>query len=46
MLIERLGMQVKVVEGDYSNVKITTPEDLIYAEFITTRNNKGELTND
>lgn len=46
MLIERLGMKVKVVEGDYSNVKITTPEDLIYAEFITSRNNKGELTND
>ncbi|MGG0824386.1 2-C-methyl-D-erythritol 4-phosphate cytidylyltransferase [Paenibacillus turicensis] len=46
MLIERLGMQVKVVEGDYSNVKITTPDDLIYAEFITSRNNKGELTND
>jgi 2-C-methyl-D-erythritol 4-phosphate cytidylyltransferase len=46
MLIERLGMTVKVVEGDYSNVKITTPEDLIYAEFITSRNNKGEFTND
>lgn len=46
MLIERLGMQVKVVEGDYSNVKITTPEDLIYAEFITSSNDKGELTND
>lgn len=45
MLIERLGMQVKVVEGNYSNVKITTPEDLVYAEYITSRN-KGELTND
>lgn len=46
MLIERLGMQVKVVEGDYRNMKITTPEDLIYAEFITSRNSEGELKND
>lgn len=31
-LVERLGVTVKVVEGDYSNLKITTPEDLIIAE--------------
>ncbi|MGG6312239.1 2-C-methyl-D-erythritol 4-phosphate cytidylyltransferase [Paenibacillus macerans] len=34
MLIERLGLPVKLVEGLYSNIKITTPEDLDYAEFI------------
>ena len=27
-LVERLGVAVKIVEGDYSNIKITTQEDL------------------
>ena len=31
-LVERLGMPIKVVEGSYDNIKITTPEDLIVAE--------------
>lgn len=31
-LVERLGKEVKVVMGDYRNIKITTPEDLILAE--------------
>lgn len=30
-LLERYGYAVHVVEGDYSNLKITTPEDLIIA---------------
>jgi 2-C-methyl-D-erythritol 4-phosphate cytidylyltransferase len=34
MLVERLGTKVKVVEGDYRNIKITTPEDLTIAEAI------------
>ncbi|MOA03621.1 2-C-methyl-D-erythritol 4-phosphate cytidylyltransferase [compost metagenome] len=34
MLVERLGVPVLVVEGSYSNIKITTPEDLDYAEWI------------
>lgn len=38
MLVERLGGQVKVVEGSYTNIKITTPEDLDYAAFMQ----KGE----
>lgn len=33
-LVERIGMEVKILEGDYDNVKITTPEDLILAEQI------------
>ena len=33
-LVERLGISVQVVEGDYRNIKITTPEDLILAESI------------
>jgi len=32
MLVERLGRQVRIVPGDYRNVKITTPEDMILAE--------------
>lgn len=37
-LVERLGLQVKVVRGDYENIKITTNEDLIVAEaFLNTR---------
>lgn len=34
MLVERLSISVKLVEGAYDNIKITTPEDLGYAEFI------------
>lgn len=31
-LIERTGGEVCIVQGDYRNIKITTPEDLILAE--------------
>jgi 2-C-methyl-D-erythritol 4-phosphate cytidylyltransferase len=31
MLVERLGVKVKTVEGDYENIKITTPEDVSFA---------------
>lgn len=30
-LVERIGVPVKVVEGDYRNIKITTPEDMVTA---------------
>ena len=33
-LVELIGKPVKVVEGSYSNIKITTQEDLIFAEQI------------
>ena len=33
-LVERLGEKVLVVEGSPSNIKITTPEDLVLAECI------------
>jgi len=32
MLVERLGIDVKIVMGSYENMKITTPEDIIIAE--------------
>lgn len=31
-LVERCGGKVKVVMGSYSNIKITTPEDMVMAE--------------
>ncbi|KAF0221377.1 MAG: 2-C-methyl-D-erythritol 4-phosphate [Geobacteraceae bacterium] len=31
-LVERMGKDVRIVMGDYRNIKITTPEDLILAE--------------
>lgn len=36
-LVERIGFKVKVLEGEYENIKITTPEDLILAERILER---------
>lgn len=41
-LVERLGLDVKVVEGDYHNIKITTPEDLIVALQIVKEGEKNE----
>ncbi len=39
-LVERMGVSVKVVEGDYENIKITTNEDLVLAEaFLNARTN-------
>ncbi|MCL2420831.1 MAG: 2-C-methyl-D-erythritol 4-phosphate cytidylyltransferase [Defluviitaleaceae bacterium] len=32
MLAERLGIPVRMIEGDYCNIKITTPEDMKIAE--------------
>lgn len=34
MLVEAYGHGVHIVEGDYTNIKITTPEDLIIGEAI------------
>ncbi len=33
-LVERLGIDVHYIFGDYNNIKITTPEDIIKAESI------------
>lgn len=42
MLVERLGREVHVVEGDYTNVKITTPDDLEWGEFLLKRQKEGK----
>lgn len=31
-VVERLGVPIQLVEGSYENIKITTPEDLLWAE--------------
>ena len=33
-LVEELGREVRIVMGSYDNIKITTPEDLLFAEAI------------
>ncbi|MFZ7943154.1 2-C-methyl-D-erythritol 4-phosphate cytidylyltransferase [Neobacillus sp. 19] len=39
-LVERLNVPVSVVEGDYDNIKLTTPEDLFFAEAILKKREK------
>jgi 2-C-methyl-D-erythritol 4-phosphate cytidylyltransferase len=40
-LVERMGRTVKVIEGDYRNIKLTTPDDLLFAEVILSRSNRS-----
>ncbi|TCP24138.1 2-C-methyl-D-erythritol 4-phosphate cytidylyltransferase [Scopulibacillus darangshiensis] len=44
-LMEQTGQTVAVVEGDYQNIKITTPEDMLIAEQFM-RNKKGSVQNE
>ena len=37
-LVERMGVKVRLVKADYKNNKITTPEDLIFAEALMNKN--------
>ncbi len=37
-LVEKLGVKVQLVPSDYTNFKITTPEDLIFAEALVNEN--------
>jgi 2-C-methyl-D-erythritol 4-phosphate cytidylyltransferase len=41
MLVEQLGIDVRVVEGEYTNIKLTTPDDLIWAEAIYRTRGQG-----
>ena len=34
MLVEKIGYDVKMIEGSYDNIKITTQEDLNFGEQI------------
>ena len=42
-LVERLGYKIKVIMDSYENIKITTPEDMLFAEMIY-KNRFGKLT--
>ncbi|MBB5181758.1 2-C-methyl-D-erythritol 4-phosphate cytidylyltransferase [Planomicrobium koreense] len=44
MLVERIGHPVHIVESTYENVKMTTPEDLIYGKAILESRTQEELT--
>ncbi|PPA68580.1 2-C-methyl-D-erythritol 4-phosphate cytidylyltransferase [Jeotgalibacillus proteolyticus] len=39
-LVEHIGEKVQVVEADYDNIKLTTKEDLIFAEAILAKRRK------
>lgn len=43
MLVERLGHPVHIIESTYENVKMTTPEDLIYGKAILESRIQEEL---
>lgn len=34
MVVEKYGQRVYLYEGDYTNIKVTTPEDLVLAEYL------------
>ncbi len=36
-MVERLGVRVRLYEGDYANLKVTTPDDLAVAEALLAR---------
>lgn len=40
-LVERIGQNVMIVEGSYDNIKLTTPEDLYFAEAIIRKQNES-----
>ena len=42
-LMEKMGIKVRVIEGSYFNIKITSPEDLIFARAII--KNKHKILN-
>lgn len=39
-LVEIMGVKVKMVEGSYENIKVTTPEDIIIAETLMSKRNQ------
>jgi 2-C-methyl-D-erythritol 4-phosphate cytidylyltransferase len=39
-LFERCGIEVRIVEGEETNLKVTTPQDLAIAEFILSHRNR------
>ncbi len=44
-LVERIGDKIKIVKSDYSNIKITTPEDLTIAQSLLPDEIQPAVTN-
>jgi len=42
-LVERINIDVRVVEGEYSNIKVTTPADLDWAAWFLSRGQNRQL---
>ncbi|WP_226647368.1 2-C-methyl-D-erythritol 4-phosphate cytidylyltransferase [Mesobacillus subterraneus] len=42
-LVERIPHPVSIIEGDYDNIKLTTPEDLYFAEAILRKRKETEV---
>ncbi|MBT2681119.1 2-C-methyl-D-erythritol 4-phosphate cytidylyltransferase [Bacillus sp. ISL-35] len=40
-LVERIPHPVSIIEGDYDNIKLTTPEDIYFAEAILRKRNES-----
>lgn len=40
-VVENLGTQISLIEGERSNIKLTTPEDMEYAEWWLERDNRN-----
>ncbi|MFA5117552.1 MAG: 2-C-methyl-D-erythritol 4-phosphate cytidylyltransferase [Candidatus Omnitrophota bacterium] len=40
MFVEKLGVRVRLVPGSYSNIKVTTPEDIIVAQALARNRRK------
>lgn len=36
-VVESLGVKITLIEGERSNIKLTTPEDMVYAEAMITK---------
>jgi len=43
-LIEQIGKKVKMIEGSYENIKITTPEDLVMAEALMKKKTGSKMS--
>ncbi|MCX5849888.1 MAG: 2-C-methyl-D-erythritol 4-phosphate cytidylyltransferase [Deltaproteobacteria bacterium] len=44
-LVERIGKKVKMIEGSYDNIKITTPEDMLIADALMKTGSKINFRN-
>ena len=40
-MVEAIGATVRVVRGEYSNIKLTTPVDITVAEALLAKRNKA-----